>query len=138
MSFVRTFNSHPFPYLAALTFAVVAGWLAVAIANAQRQRFEVARLLTHGNPDAAPQIMRRYGCAGCHTIPGVPGADGQVGGSLAGLRKRVYIAGVANNTGDNLTRWIVSPQSFSPRSAMPATGISEIEARDVAAHLYAH
>jgi mono/diheme cytochrome c family protein len=33
-------------------------------------------------------------------------------------------------------RWIVSPQTFSPRSAMPATGISEAEARDVAAWLY--
>lgn len=137
MSFVRTFNDHPLPCLAALALAAVAGWLAIVVASAQQQRFEVARLLTHGNPAAAPAIMRRYGCAGCHTIPGVPGADGQVGGSLAGLRKRVYIAGVANNTGDNLTRWIVSPQSFSPRSAMPATGISEREARDVAAYLYA-
>jgi cytochrome c len=41
------------------------------------------------------------------------------------------------NSPDNLTRWMVSPQTFSPRSAMPATGISEAEARDVAAYLYA-
>jgi cytochrome c len=82
--------------------------------------------------------MRRYGCTGCHTIPGIAGADGQVGGSLAEIRERVYIGGVANNSADNLVRWIVSPQSFSPHSAMPATGISEAEARDVAAYLYAH
>ena len=81
--------------------------------------------------------MRRYGCAGCHTIPGIPGGDGQVGGSLAGLSHRVYIAGVVTNSPDNLVGWIVAPQAFSPRTAMPATGISEAEARDVAAYLYA-
>jgi cytochrome c1 len=86
----------------------------------------------------APGIMRRYGCSGCHTIPGVAGADGQVGGSLANIGKRVYIGGVATNNADHLIRWIVSPQSFSPHSAMPATGISEAEAKDVAAYLYAH
>lgn len=138
MSFVRMVSSRPFPYLAVLALLIIVGSLAVVIANAEQRRFEIARILTQGNPEAAPQIMRRYGCAGCHTIPGVPGADGQVGGSLAGLRQRIYIAGVANNTADNLTRWIVSPQSFLPNSAMPATGISEAEARDVAAYLYAH
>jgi mono/diheme cytochrome c family protein len=138
MSFVRMVSSRPFPCFAALAVLIVAGGLVAIVATAERRRVEVARILTQGNPEAAPQIMRRYGCAGCHTIPGVPGADGQVGGSLDGLRQRVYIAGIANNTADNLTRWIVSPQSFSPNSAMPATGISEAEARDVAAYLYGH
>ncbi|MGY4382706.1 cytochrome c1 [Bradyrhizobium sp. i1.3.6] len=32
---------------------------------------------------------------------------------------------------------IVAPQTFSPRTAMPATGITESEARDIAAYLYA-
>ncbi len=93
--------------------------------------------MTGGDPSHAPEIMRRYGCTGCHTIPGVAGADGQVGTPLAGLRGRVYIAGVAANSPDNLVRWIVAPQAFSPRTAMPATGITEAEARDVAAYLYA-
>jgi cytochrome c len=43
---------------------------------------------------------------------------------------------VISNTPDNLVQWIVSPQSFSPQSAMPATGITEAEARDVATFLY--
>jgi mono/diheme cytochrome c family protein len=92
--------------------------------------------MTGGNPMRAPQLIRRYGCAGCHTIPGIPGGDGQVGGPLADIKYRVYVGGVATNSPDNLVRWIVSPQAFSPRSAMPATGISEMEARDVAAYLY--
>ncbi|TGV62302.1 c-type cytochrome, partial [Mesorhizobium sp. M00.F.Ca.ET.158.01.1.1] len=78
-----------------------------------------------------------YGCSGCHTIPGIEGADGQTGAPLTELSKRVYIAGVLENRPDNLVAWIVSPKTFSPRTAMPVTGISEREARDLAAYLYA-
>lgn len=95
-----------------------------------------SKALTGGNAAHAPLLLRRYGCAGCHDIPGVPGADGKVGGSLANLRARIYIAGVTTNTPEHLTAWIVNPQAFSPRSAMPATGITPGEARDVTAYLY--
>jgi cytochrome c1 len=70
-------------------------------------------------------------------VPGITGGNGQVGGPLSDIRKRVYVGGVLTNSPDNLIRWIVDPQQFSPRTAMPATGISEPEARDVAAYLYA-
>jgi cytochrome c len=98
----------------------------------------VALALTHGVAGRAPSLLTRYGCSGCHTVPGAPGADGKVGPDLADLRERVYVGGVLRNTPDNLIQWIVDPQRFSPQSAMPATGISESEARDVAAYLYAH
>jgi cytochrome c len=111
--------------------AAVASW------SSQRQHERVARAITGGDPAHAPEIMRRYGCGGCHTIPGIPGADGQAGPPLSGLIHRVYIAGVAANSPENMIRWIVTPQQLSRRSAMPTTGISEAEARDVAAYLYA-
>jgi cytochrome c len=123
--------------LALTTACVVAAIAAQAAWSSRQQTEDVARAMTGGDPSHAPEIMRRYGCTGCHTIPGVAGADGQVGNLLAGLRARVYIAGVATNSPDNLVRWIVAPQAFSPRTAMPATGITEAEARDVAAYLYA-
>lgn len=131
-------SNKPRACLGVITLAVVAAWLGIDAWNSWQQRYQVARVLTQGDPSRALPLMRRYGCAGCHTIPGIAGADGQVGGSLAGIRKRVYVSGVANNTADNLVQWIVSPQSFSPHSAMPATGISEAEARDIAAYLYMH
>jgi cytochrome c len=96
----------------------------------------IARTITGGDPTGAPALMRRYGCAGCHTIPGVPGADGKVAAPLAGLRARVYIGGVVPNTAENLVAWLQDPRALSPRTAMPATGINEAEARDVAAFLY--
>ncbi|ABC93105.1 putative cytochrome c class I protein (plasmid) [Rhizobium etli CFN 42] len=114
---------------------------ALALADVYRQRSEkraAAVAMTKGDPDRAPAIFRRYGCAGCHTIPGIAGADGKVGGDLSALRERVYIAGVLNNSADNLVGWIVMPQAHSPKTAMPATGISDQEARDLAAYLYAN
>lgn len=96
----------------------------------------MAKALTGGERDKAPALLRRYGCSGCHTIPGLPGADGAVAPPLEGLRQRIYIAGKIQNTPKNLVRWIVSPQALAPGSAMPETGISESEARDVAAFLY--
>jgi cytochrome c len=104
--------------------------------SAQRQSEIAAAAMTGGDPIRAPDIIRRYGCAGCHTIPGIPGGDGQVGPALADVKYRVFVGGVVSNSPDNLARWIVSPPTFSPGSAMPATGISEAEARDVAAYLY--
>jgi cytochrome c1 len=35
-----------------------------------------------------------------------------------------------------MVRWIVNPPFIDPLTAMPATGITEAEARDVAAYLY--
>jgi len=98
----------------------------------------LAVALTQGHPARAPSLLRRYGCAGCHTISALPGAVGKVAPSLDHLRERVYIAGHLRNTADNLQRWIREPQTLSPGSAMPDTGISAEEARDVAAFLYAH
>ena len=101
-----------------------------------RERRETAIALTSGDPDRAPELIRFYGCGGCHQIPGVPGARGMVGPSLAQVGQRVYIAGVLTNTPENMVRWIVNPPAVDAKTAMPATGISEAEARDVAAYLY--
>jgi cytochrome c2 len=117
-----------------LAVALAAGWAWPS----QEQSASIARAITGGDASQAPAVLRRYGCAACHTIPGIAGADGQVGPALSGIVHRVYIGGVAPNTPENLVRWIVSPQSLSPGSAMPPSGISEAEARDVAAYLYAH
>jgi mono/diheme cytochrome c family protein len=116
---------------------IAAGTTAAAKWYSQHQTEVVARALTAGEPSRAPEIIRRYGCSGCHTIPGIPGADGLVGASLTDIKHRVYVGGVVFNSPENLIRWIVSPQTFSEHSAMPTTGISEAEARDVAAYLYA-
>ncbi|MGX9146327.1 c-type cytochrome [Mesorhizobium sp. 128a] len=124
--------------IAAGLVAVSVAFVAVNVTREKRTQAALAKTISGGDPGRAPEIFRRYGCSGCHTIPGIPGADGQVGAPLTGLSKRVYIGGVLENNSDNLVAWIVSPRGFSPRTAMPATGISSQEAKDLVAYLYAH
>ena len=93
---------------------------------------------TGGVGARAIPIMKANGCAGCHTIAGVPGAQGLVGPRLdATLATRVHVGGVLANNPENMIRWIRAARTINPRTAMPSTGISEQEARDVAAYLYA-
>ncbi len=82
------------------------------------------------------QLIASYGCGACHTIPGVPGADAMAGPPLMRFYERTYIAGRLPNTWENLTRWISDPQGVEPGTAMPNLGVSEEEARHIAAFLY--
>ncbi len=123
---------------AAFCALLALGIIGIIQVSQMREDSEVARALTGGDPARAPELITRYGCGGCHTVAGVPGAHGRVAPPLNGLRERVYLAGVLRNTRENLIQWIVDPHSLSPRTAMPATGISGAEAADVAAWLYAH
>jgi cytochrome c len=79
--------------------------------------------------------VREYGCHACHMIPGVRGARAYVGPPLTHWSRRIYIAGLLPNTPENLVRWIVDPRSVHPETAMPNTGITEAEARHIAAYL---
>jgi mono/diheme cytochrome c family protein len=93
---------------------------------------------TGGVGARALPIMTANGCSGCHTIPGVPGAEGQVGPRLdGGLADRVFIGGLLANNPQNMIRWIRSAREISPHTAMPSTRITEQQARDIAAYLYA-
>jgi cytochrome c2 len=91
--------------------------------------------LTGGDPSRGRDVIRVYGCQTCHTIPGVPGADATVGPSLAQLAGRGYVAG-RTNAPDQLIAWIRHPQRLRAGTPMPDTGVSERDARDIAAYLY--
>ena len=89
-----------------------------------------------GNPENGARLIRDLGCGGCHTVPGVMGANGLTGPPLTAFAQRAYIAGRVPNEEANLVQWIVSPQSIDPETAMPATGADVADARDIAAYLY--
>lgn len=82
------------------------------------------------------EAIDAYGCAACHTIPGVAGADALVGPPLTAFSRRTYIAGSLPNTLDNLTRWIADPQGVEPGTAMPDLDVPEEVARQIAAYLH--
>ena len=80
--------------------------------------------------------LRQYGCATCHRIPGVVGADAPVAPPLADMATRTFIAGVVANDRADLIRWLRSPQSLNADSAMPDLGVTERDAADMVAYLY--
>ena len=95
-----------------------------------------AERLTGGNARRGVLAIRHHGCGTCHTIGGIPGAEGLVGPALDGLAARSFIAGVLPNSGENLVRWIQDPRAIAPKTAMPDLGVSEADARDIAAYIY--
>lgn len=95
-----------------------------------------APLVAGGNAERGRIAMRAYGCGTCHTIPGVRGARGLVGPSLAETGQRVYVAGVLPNEPENMVRWILDPPAVDPRTAMPKLGVADQDARDMAEYIY--
>jgi cytochrome c2 len=97
---------------------------------------EPAWVVPGGSAQRGAQRITRFGCAACHRIPGVKNASGNVGPPLDRIADRTYIAGMLRNTPANLVRWIREPQAVVPGNAMPNMGVSEADARDIAAYLY--
>jgi cytochrome c2 len=88
-----------------------------------------------GDARQGRQAFDIYGCGACHVIPGVPGANGAAGPPLTAFARRRFIAGSLPNTPGNLIAWLVDPQSIEPGTAMPNLGVSEYNARHMAAYL---
>jgi cytochrome c2 len=122
--------------LSALVLAAAGAAATVAVLDQRAKQTRLAVALTGGDPERAVASATKFGCAACHEIPGVAAPGGLAAPSLAGFAKRIYIGGVAENSPDNLVRWIVDPKQFSKDTAMPVTGIGIGEARDIAAYLY--
>jgi cytochrome c1 len=94
--------------------------------------------LEPGSPAAmGAQIIATKPCTGCHTIPGVPGATGQVGPNLAGIASRPKIAGgaVTNSGPDDLKKWISDPAADKPGTAMPKVPLTDDELNNIVAFL---
>jgi cytochrome c len=124
--------------LAGLLLLVLAGMVAAVGLLAPRERDPARELMafTGGDPARGKEAIRQKGCPTCHIVPGLAEAKGLVGPPLDHFASRVYVGGVVPNTPDNLVAWIMDPPAIDPLSAMPATGVSEAEARDIAAYLY--
>jgi cytochrome c len=95
-----------------------------------------ADAMTGGDYRKGALAIRDNGCASCHTIPGIPGADSKVGPPLTGISQRTYLAGIIANTPENLVKWIQNPPGVDEKTAMPDMHLSEREARDIASYLY--
>ena len=89
-----------------------------------------------GNPVAGKALIQSYGCGSCHVIPGIRTARGMVGPPLLYYSRRTIIAGELPNSPANLVAWIKNPVAIEPGTAMPDLGVTDSQARDMAAYLY--
>jgi cytochrome c len=120
-----------------LVLFFVACIIAVVVVGYEGNREKIAfHVATGGQARHGKRVIQQKNCGSCHTIPGITGAEGVVGPPLFFFSRRTFIAGELPNTPENLVLWIRSPQSVNPKTAMPNLGLTDEEARDVAAYLY--
>ena len=109
-----------------ISACLIAAAALICAGCANRQSAEAAR---------GSAAIGRYGCGSCHTIPGISEAHGLVGPPLTNIRSRVYVAGMLENTPENLARWIHDPKSINDRTAMPNLGVTPRDASDISTYL---
>lgn len=97
---------------------------------------EGAALPAAASASRGRELISIYGCGSCHRIPGINAADGNVGPPLVHIRSRGYLGGIVPNSFENMVLWLTETQRIAPESAMPDLGLSNDEARDIAAYLY--
>lgn len=96
----------------------------------------MAEVSTGGDVHRGAAAIERYGCGSCHVIPGISGAAGRTGPPLSGIANRIYVAGVLQNTPQNMMRWIKNPKGVDEKTVMPNLGVTNQDAMDIAGYLY--
>lgn len=115
---------------------VVALFLAAGLAGCAEPR-QQPRLIEGGDPERGKEAVQLYGCVSCHAIPGVSSVnDDEIAPNLDGFDRRHYIAGQIPNRPEELVQWLRAPDQIAPGTLMPNLGVTEQDARDMAAFLY--
>jgi len=83
---------------------------------------------------AGKTVFASSACVGCHTIQGV--SAGVLGPDLTHFGSRTMLAaGMWPNTPDNVAEWVKDPQRLKPGVKMPALGLTDEQAKALAAYL---
>lgn len=108
---------------------------ALAACGPSPETKQAAADLTGGDPDHGKSAIRHYGCVSCHTIDGIS-SEALVGPPLIKMASRSYLAGNLENTPANIAHFIQHPRQVHNDTAMPEMGVTDQDARDIAAFLY--
>ncbi len=79
-------------------------------------------------PDTAETgkaIFVGQACVGCHTIQGLPGAQGKVGPELTHFASNSLIVGIFPNTEENLKQYLKDPSAVKPGALMPNQNLTD-------------
>ena len=113
----------------------VAAVLCAALAGCDNRAEPVPLPVAGGDAALGKRLMEQYQCGSCHAIPGVGAATGTAGPPLEKFGRRSYIAGRIPNLPAPLAAWLVDPPAMKPGTMMPNLGVSNAEARHMAAYL---
>ena len=84
---------------------------------------------------AGRRIFEETACVNCHAVAGTV-AEGRFGPDLTHLMSRQTIAsGAADNTHENLKRWVKEPEAIKPGSLMPAMNLNEHDLNALVSYL---
>jgi putative membrane protein len=108
----------------------------VVSSSCSQGQAQMAASVTGGDVNRGKTAISKYGCGSCHTISGIANAHGLVGPPLTGIAARMYVAGVLQNTPDNIVTWIKNPKAVDEKTVMPVLGVTDQDATDIAAYLY--
>ncbi|RLV56276.1 cytochrome c [Aeromicrobium phragmitis] len=98
---------------------------------------ERIRTVEGGDAERGRAAVIAYGCASCHVVPDVDGVDDErVAPDLTDFADRDVIAGHVPNRPEELITWLRNPKDIAPGTLMPDLGVTEQDARDLAAFLY--
>jgi cytochrome c oxidase subunit 2 len=79
-------------------------------------------------------VYTSHACVGCHTIRGV--SAGVLGPDLTHFGSRTMLAaGMWPNTPENVAEWVQDPQRLKPGVKMPPLGLTDAQAKALAAYL---
>ena len=92
------------------------------------------------SPEAAAgrQLFVAKGCGACHRAPGIAEAQGTIATNLRGVGNPAahpMIAGVLDNTPENMQRWLSNPSQVKPGTAMPNLSLTPDEVSKLTALL---
>lgn len=88
---------------------------------------------------AGAKLFAAKACSGCHSLSATDKRKTLLGPNLANVGVRRYIAaGTLLNTDENRARWIQHPWSFKHGAVMPELGLSDADAKTLAAYLRTH
>jgi cytochrome c2 len=120
--------------MTALRRLSLVGSLALLACGQDPQR--LAEQISGGSVARGRAAFDRYGCGTCHELQGKANAQGHVGPALHDFALQQALPGGLPNTPDALVRWLREPRTVEPRTTMPNLGVTERDARDLAAFLY--
>jgi cytochrome c oxidase subunit II len=86
-----------------------------------------------GDPEQGAEIFMQQ-CAACHAIDGTA-AQGVIGPNLTNYSESAEIAGVIENTPENLAAWLDDPQAIKPGTAMPNLPLTEAQIQHLVVYL---